>query len=674
MIKKELQERIANIVCKKNVDITCEECYLLETGEICKGFSRCRISEKTEQQLDYVVTPKDVCSFLSACAGSGKTEVVGLKAAYEMSQWTPYNQGIAVLTFTNEATNVINERVKQFTGKNSTYPHYIGTLSSFVHSYIVQPFAYKSREFQGKKGDYSFHIIDRNMHVYKNHWLKVYLCDVPYVDSKGRQIDIYANQIGYDFGKNDFYFIMGENNIQWFKEYYKSAAFQKYIRREKKTEWLFEDVKENFIKCKKAFWRDGFATFDDLNYLAVEVLYDKSLGRKLAERFPTIFIDECQDLSGNELKVLKLLQNRGCTIHCIGDLNQSIYEFKRVEPAEISEYVKNFKQKKLSINFRSCKEIISLSEKLVEGTGVKSENEESWFGNKALLYIEYENPEDTVEIYQKILDKLNFMEKENRILVRAKSLCIQLERSSHDNYDQKEPLIVAAQLWKKELPQQMSLALELAGKQISKWFGGEQTKVNYYCPREITSVYQWRIFLLNVLKDILQSDKLSNFTLTYGEWHKWGREELGEILEKNYFLIKDCDEKIDRDFSGLINGRNFQVAPKMGEILIGTLTENTKNSIPIMTIHGSKGCTFDSTLVISSKDGKSKGGHWKKHWLNGEGESKRIGYVASTRARYLLVWGIPKMIKEDRELIESYGFINGKDLLEDDCDVKESTY
>ena len=93
------------------------------------------------------------------------------------------------------------------------------------------------------------------------------------------------------------------------------------------------------------------------------------------------------------------------------------------------------------------------------------------------------------------------------------------------------------------------------------------------------------------------------------------------------------------------------------------LYEKVKNAIPIMTIHGSKGCTFDTTLVISTKNARSIGGHWKEHWLNGTGEAKRIGYVASTRAKYLLVWGVPKMNSEDKELLKSYGFVNGEDLI-----------
>ena len=110
MTKEEYQGRIAEIICNKPKEITCEECHKVINRDICKGFSQCRISEKTAEQLEYVMMPKEENVFLKACAGSGKTEVLGLKAAYEIKQWKSYNQGIAVLTFTNDATNVIIHR------------------------------------------------------------------------------------------------------------------------------------------------------------------------------------------------------------------------------------------------------------------------------------------------------------------------------------------------------------------------------------------------------------------------------------------------------------------------------------------------------------------------------------------------------------------------------------
>lgn len=168
---------------------------------------------------------------------------------------------------------------------------------------------------------------------------------------------------------------------------------------------------------------------------------------------------------------------------------------------------------------------------------------------------------------------------------------------------------------------------------------------------------------MNVLNEMVHSDNLSDFKKTYGQWHTQARNELGTILKNNYPLILEYDEIKHRDFDNMVNGKNFKVSPRNGKVMIAEFEEGLTNTIPVMTIHSSKGCTFDTTLVISSMNAHSQGGHWKNHWINGSGEVKRIGYVASTRAKELLVWGVPKLIKEDKELLESYGFVDAKKLL-----------
>ena len=400
MNKEEYQEKIANIVCGKSEKITCEECYILADGNVCKNFKECRIAEKTEEQLEYVMTSIKENVFLKACAGSGKTEVIGLKAAYEMKKWNSYNQGIAVLTFTNDATDVIIDRVKQFTGRNAVYPHYIGTLSSFIHSYIVQPFAYTLTGFEGKDEDFSFNIIDRTVPVYSNSWLNTYKCRVSYLEANNRWSSIFAHQIGYDIEKKDFYFYIGKNKMEWLSEYYLKPAVQAFIK-EKRIHnakfWEMKYLRKCFRECKEVFWKAGFSTFDDLNILAIRLL-KRDIGHKIALRFPVIFIDECQDLSGNELRVLKALQEQGCIVHCIGDLNQSIYEFKRVDPDEILKHVGEYKQKELHINFRSCKEIVALSERLINVNEIESANLNNLLGSNSLVYFEYDKPDDAMYI------------------------------------------------------------------------------------------------------------------------------------------------------------------------------------------------------------------------------------------------------------------------------------
>ena len=155
-----------------------------------------------------------------------------------------------------------------------------------------------------------------------------------------------------------------------------------------------------------------------------------------------------------------------------------------------------------------------------------------------------------------------------------------------------------------------------------------------------------------------------DFSQTYGVWHKIARKELNSILESQYAILKEYDENEAREIGKLVNGNNFKVSSGNKDKVINNLVCNYVTDIPIMTIHASKGCTYDTTLVISSENAKSEGEHWKNHWIDGDGEEKRVGYVACTRARYLLVWGVPRLNSLDRELIEKYGFISSEKVFD----------
>ena len=58
----------------------------------------------------------------------------------------------------------------------------------------------------------------------------------------------------------------------------------------------------------------------------------------------------------------------------------------------------------------------------------------------------------------------------------------------------------------------------------------------------------------------------------------------------------------------MINGKSYRVSNGNKDVVIGKIDEKVKNAILIMTIHGSKGCTFDTTLLISTKNARSIGG------------------------------------------------------------------
>ena len=119
----------------------------------------------------------------------------------------------------------------------------------------------------------------------------------------------------------------------------------------------------------------------------------------------------------------------------------------------------------------------------------------------------------------------------------------------------------------------------------------------------------------------------------------------------------------------IINGENYQINidnslrgfanTKINE---SGLFENNDSHIKVETIHGCKGMCLDSIFFISSqKNGaNSSGGFWGE-WFDRIQitEKNRLAFVAFSRAKYLLVLGIPEtksFTASDKIFLQSLGF------------------
>lgn len=115
----------------------------------CSAAVECFIKTLSDQQVAYVTAPISEDIYLKACPGSGKTEVIGIKTAYEVKRWQYKNNGIAVLTFTNSAEKELANRIESFLQKDMGYPHYVGTFTSWLLGYIANPFMSTLTKYKG---------------------------------------------------------------------------------------------------------------------------------------------------------------------------------------------------------------------------------------------------------------------------------------------------------------------------------------------------------------------------------------------------------------------------------------------------------------------------------------------------------------------------------------------
>lgn len=299
--------------------------------------------EFSNEQLDYVNSNIDENTFLEACPGSGKTEVVAAKVVREVNSWCKYPGGLAALSFANSATDELTARVSKYhPNGRGIYPHFIGTFDSFIYKNIVSPLSTELTGYVGEHGDASIRIVESSAKL-------GFRTKYKYAE-RG---NIFAHHYSFDLINNKVVYGTGDTILD---QTFASMNLEG---------WGYKDL----LDTKERMLKSGFATYHDIELLALKALSDnknEDFVKLLVKRYPLIIIDECQDLSEEQLAILKFLSDKGTKLSFVGDLHQAIYGFRDVDPAKVKSFVEdnNFGIYRLSRNFRSCQNIVDLCAKL----------------------------------------------------------------------------------------------------------------------------------------------------------------------------------------------------------------------------------------------------------------------------------------------------------------------
>ncbi len=563
------QQRMIETVCrrifpqrKKDDNCTPSDCILYP-----RVHKKCRIAEKTDKQLVYVLSSITGNIFLKACPGSGKTEVIGLKAAYEFQLWEKKNSGIAILTFTNSAADTILERVQQFAGiGKATYPHFIGTIDSWLHGYLAHPFGHLITGYKGEKWDRSIKIIEDGI---SEGWINNYECKTKYYfkDKKGelRFIPLYANNIRFDV-ENERWEIKIPRRSKYLKDenYFASKAFLKFISNKP---WLtLECMRKGFLETKQKFLQDGHGTYHDIECICYRLLQKHTnIVQRLSQRFPFIIIDECQDLSWIQLEIFKFLKKYGVSLHIVGDLNQAIYEFKKVEPKKVEKFISNnqFTQLNLSDNFRSCQPIVNLCQKIVNGDCVVGM--ESSPHHETCIYFKYKKDELPAlpNRFEEHLKKLGISIEKSVILARGWSTVYKLYALDKGQTEKPQfQIAMAIHLWSKGNIELTDEALKYLGKFIAKKYfkDNHRDSRQYYCPSIVDSPMRWRFFLSGILDEILKNNcDINDLSKTWVDWAGCVRKQFSQIVNNCLSILQSVDSPFRQ-----IDGRSFKAPNGLG--------------------------------------------------------------------------------------------------------------
>lgn len=585
------------------------------------------IEKLSLEQLEFILNPIANSSFLNSCPGSGKTEVVGFKAAYEASSWDSPYAGMAILSYTKNAASEIWKRANKYSKQKAVqFPHFVGTLDSWLHQYIFQPFCFSVMNYEGKDGDKSVNIINSDSNA-------------PFLENYKSVI---SSKPSYKEVKVNEYFIDYNNSISFNRN--RRSNLNSYQRR-------------ILIENKLKFAKSGFATYQDAEYWSYRLLnQNKTILYLISKRFPYIIIDECQDLAPSRLDVIKTLQEKGVIFHFVGDINQSIYDFIDVDPFKIKDFitVSGMHEMKLTKNFRSNQAITNLCAKLV---GIQCPPEGRVPAEDADSCVLWECPSNQLHrlpsLFEWYLNSKNIECNNCSIVVRGKVLLNklrQIDPLESVSYD----IAKAFFLWNSEFKKTESIteALELLGKSMCNLaYKGRGNHQSQHCPESFEYI-DWRIFLSSILNS---SKELSTFKNEDRPqtWSQWSNS-LKEFLEAYFLDLPDIHVEWDE-------AKRKIKAPsgKANEMVINSLSSSSSSrKIRMTTIHDVKGETLDALMLVSNPNKLSKGGHFE-HWLEDPtSEYARFAYVACSRPKNLLIVVVPPLNEIQRMKLEGIGLVS----------------
>ena len=578
----------------------------------------------TVEQLDYIERAKITENvFLNACPGSGKTETIAQRVANEIESWANFPSGIAVLSFTKSAAKEIEHRIKEKIKAQSTYPHFIGTFDSFILKNIVNPLAKDISKYKGENGDYSFKVVNYDSQLF-------FLTQYNHGHQKisGHQVEI-------------------DNRTGRFKFHTPNKDTNRALNAMVLKQWQKDDIYRAKKKCRDA----GFLTHKDIEYLAESALTTRTAtqdyAKKLAKRFQLIIVDECQDLSFEQLSILKAMMLNGTNLHFVGDLNQSIYEFRDVDPNDIINFITNngFRKIQLNKNFRSCQKIVNIATNIMKSRSIEAD---------------FTSPEQSCFVLQykdspsEVITRFNELTKQysNRVLVaRGHQTLNQL--SVVDSRPEKPAEFLLSSILNFDKTSNISVNQSLIdfSEYIKNKVQLETKSSDYNCPQIIESELEWRTFLYNSIQYLL-SNGLKLETSSWTDWCKKFNAVIINLYEQK-FILTEIYEALKKS--------NLKIQSPSGKASNCISTYHRKNhALDIKfrksTIHGVKGETHEATMLISNPTRNGTGTHWS-HWIeDSTSEAARFAYVASSRPKHILVWCVKRLNSSDQKKLESLGF------------------
>ncbi len=334
-----------------------------------------------EQQRDAVNTLEGPVMVIAG-PGTGKTQILAARIGKILLETDALPQNILCLTYTDAGVVAMRKRLQQFIGADA-YKINIYTFHAFCNDVIQDNLDYFEKNTLDPISDLERveclrQLIDQ---FPKDHPLKRYRGDVYYEANKLSNLFSAMKREGWTTAflsqKIDEYLVSLPNDEKYiYKQnrgkHKKGDLRPQYYAEVEKMEKLRAAVNE-FDNYQQILAQRKRYDFDDMiGWVITAFSENKNLLADYQERYQYILVDEFQDTSGSQNKIVQLLIEYwdSPNIFVVGDDDQSIYRFQGANVENMldfaNQYVHDLKTIVLTNNYRSTQPILDISKTIIE--------------------------------------------------------------------------------------------------------------------------------------------------------------------------------------------------------------------------------------------------------------------------------------------------------------------
>ena len=285
-------------------------------------FSMAGILEGLNDSQAKAVTATDRHLLVVAGPGTGKTLTIVRRIAYLIEQGVEPSRILAV-TFTNRAAREMRERIHAFLGKRAE-SLFIGT----------------------------FHLLGLKI-------MRESLEDDIVICTREEQIDLLKQISGHSA---------------------RSARqmAEKISRVKNCVEEPDRETRELCDLYNSALRKNGSYDFEDLIGVPSDLFDAGRISDTYRERFTHVIVDEYQDISPAQYRLLKCLMTNGSTLCAVGDSDQAIYAFRGADVQNFLNFRNDFPDADVVVlkeNYRSTGIVITAAQSLIQNNRKRIEKE-----------------------------------------------------------------------------------------------------------------------------------------------------------------------------------------------------------------------------------------------------------------------------------------------------------